>query len=205
MHARRHDPPSATPAGSREGFHFTDYMRRVCHGLIEHTAELRHIDLRRVGIGFCQTRNRSQFGVHATLTPLRFAGGQCQTVRRGRTYRIQRVLDAEGTELLYLLNFYLPRFLDLEFSEKLATTVHELWHIGPAFDGDMRRFAGRCYAHSGSRKAFDDHAAALANRWLKAHGEANVAELRYNFAQMQKRHGRIFGHRYRLPRLLPVE
>ena len=133
--------------------------------MVARLEELRHIDLSRVGIGFCQTRRQGRFGMHASLTPLRFPGGQAQRVRRGRTWRIQRV-ELDGREMLYLLNFYLPRFLDLPFAEKLTTVAHELWHIGPRFDGDLRRFGGRCYAHSGSQRRYDAYVGRLVDRWL---------------------------------------
>ena len=79
-------------------------------------------------------------------------------------WQIQRVFAADGREMLYILNFYLPRFLDLPLAEKLDTVVHELWHVGPKFDGDLRRFGGRCFAHSGSQRNFDAHVAALTER-----------------------------------------
>ena len=96
----------------------------------------------RVAIGICQTRNGAMHGVFATLTPLRFAGGRLDETVRGRRHRIQPLVDAAGQEFLYLLNFYLPRFLNLPLEEKLSTIVHELWHIGPQFDGDLRRHDG---------------------------------------------------------------
>ena len=39
--------------------------------------------------------------------------------------------------MLYLLSFYLPRFLKLPWREKLATVIHELWHVNPQFNGDL--------------------------------------------------------------------
>ena len=42
------------------------------------------------------------------------------------------------------MSFYLPRFCDQSLDEKLSTVMHELWHISPAFDGDIRRLPGRC-------------------------------------------------------------
>ena len=86
------------------------------------------------------------------LTPLRFEGGRLTSVRRTGRWTIERLYDEAGREMLYLLSFYLPRFLEHPLREKLATVVHELWHIGPGFDGDLRRHPGRCYAHSHSQR-----------------------------------------------------
>ncbi len=126
---------------------FTARMRAICVDMTQRLDELAHIDMNRVAVCFCQARKRVRHGIFASLTPLRFQGGQTTTVRRGRTMAIQRMLDREGREMLYLLSFYVPRFLDLDLREKLITIVHELWHISPHFNGDIRRHEGRCYAH----------------------------------------------------------
>jgi predicted metallopeptidase len=187
------------------GFDFTLYARRLCQDMVARLEELRHIDLSRVGIGFCQARRQGRFGMHASLTPLRFPGGQAQRVRRGRTWQIQRV-ELDGHEMLYLLNFYLPRFLDLPFAEKLTTVAHELWHIGPRFDGDLRRFGGRCYAHSGSQRRYDAYVRRLVDRWLACRPpEALYGFLRLDFRGLESQHGRIFGRRIPAPKLVPIE
>ncbi len=167
--------------------------------------EFRHIDMSLVAVSFRQTRKRMRGGLYASLTPLRFAGGASQSVRRGRKWKIQRVV-VDGREMLYLLNFYLPRFLDLPFAEKLTTIAHELLHVGPRFDGDLRRFGGRCYAHTHSHAEFDAHAAKLAQRWLAAGPDEDLFSfLRLDFHSLQARHGRIYGRRIAAPKLIPAE
>ena len=186
-------------------FDFTSHMRRLCGDLVTRLPELRHIDLGRVALSFVQTRRTVSHGMYASLTPLRFEGGREETVRRGRKWRIERVVDEAGREMLYLLSFYLPRFLDLGFREKLITVVHELWHISPRFDGDVRRYAGRCYAHSGSQKRYDVQADRLAQRWLALDPPGPVYEfLRYDFRGLVAHHGRVFGRRIPAPKLLAV-
>ena len=114
-----------------------------------------------IAVSFSQTRKAGSLGLYAAVTPLRFAEGGMHTIRRGRRWAIQRLYDAEGREMLYILNFYLPRFLDLPFREKLTTILHELWHIGPKFDGDVRRLGKRCFAHGSSQKQYDTYIEAL--------------------------------------------
>ena len=187
------------------GFDFSLHARRLCEDMVARLPELRHVEMGRVAVGFSQTRSASNFGTYATLTPLRFPGGRLETVRRGRTYGIQRLYDASGVEMLYVLSFYLPRFLDLEFRRKLVTTAHELWHIGPQFDGDVRRYEGRCYAHSSSKERFDQLAEALADRYLAAGPPEEVyAFLREDYRGLVARHGRIYGLKIRGPKLVPL-
>lgn len=188
------------------GFDFTQHMRRLCAALVADLAELRHIELDLVGIRFCQVRKAVRHGMLASLTPLRFEGGARTSRRRGGSWQIESVRDAAGRELLYLLSFYLPRFCDYPFAEKLATVVHELWHIGPQFDGDIRRHPGRCYAHSARQRDFDAHAAGLAEKWLaQAPPESSYAFLRGSFRDLVRRHGAVIGHRIRTPRLVRIE
>jgi hypothetical protein len=186
-----------------QGFNFTLHMRRLCDDLAARLPELAHIDMRRVAIRFCQARRAVRHGIHASLTPLRFEGGQLFTNRRGRTWTVERLYDADGREQLYLLSFYLPRFLERSFEEKVATVVHELWHISPNFDGDLRRHPGRCYAHSHSQKQYDALMDQLAKKWFALDPPSAAADfLKRNLRQLHEEHGHVFGQRITTPKLI---
>jgi predicted metallopeptidase len=190
-------------ATAEVGFNFTLHMRRLCVELAGRLPELAHLDMARVAIRFCQARAATRHGLQASLTPLRFQGGQRYVRRRGQTWTIEPLYDADGREMLYLLSFYLPRFLQRPWQEKLATVVHELWHVGPAFDGDLRRHAGRCYAHGNSQRQYDALTHELSSRWLALSPPAEIYEfLRHDFSQLERRHGRVFGQKIRTPRLI---
>ena len=193
--------PQSSP--SRRGFGFTNSMRRVCADAVARLPALGYIDLAHVAISFAQTRRRTAHGLYASLTPMRFAGGSLTCRRRTRTYAIQRLYDAQGCEILYILTFYLPRFMDLGFREKLITIFHELWHISPAFDGDLRRHPGRCYAHTHSQKDYDADMDLLARQYLSAAPPIDVyGFLQGNFSDLMTQHGRVYGTKIRRPRLL---
>lgn len=186
-------------------FNFTAAIRSTCESLAAMLPELKHVDMSQVAVGFCQARKRVPHGLQASLTPMRFEGGAETTTRRGRRYACQRLYAATGEEYLYLLNFYLPRFLNHDLGEKLTTIVHELWHISPAFDGDLRRHEGRCYVHGPSQRDFDRTAAALAATWLASDPPAECyAYLRYTFPELVARYGGVQGERFKVPRLIPV-
>jgi len=188
------------------GFNFTFHMRRLCGDMVARVPELRHIELDRVAISFCQARKSVQYGMYASLTPMRFAGGRMQTVRRGRKWGVQRLLDDTGREMLYILSFYLPRFLQLGPHEKLSTVMHELWHIGPRFDGDVRRFGGRCYAHTPSQRQYDAQVEKLVNRWLSLNPPETVCGIIHdNFQQLVARYGGVYGQKIPTPKLFPVD
>ena len=117
-------------------------MRAVCDDMVARLPELSTCRSDAGRDQFLAGAERGSFGLYASLTPMRFAGGARVEKRRGRYYTSQTLRDGQGREMLYILSFCLPRFMDLEFREKLATILHELWHIGPLFDGDIRRHAG---------------------------------------------------------------
>ncbi|QDU91165.1 hypothetical protein Pla175_45850 [Pirellulimonas nuda] len=186
-------------------FDFTSAARSVCVDMTRRIPDLSHIDMERVAVGFRQARKRVMHGIQASLTPLRFEAGSTIGAVRGRKYQCQRIVNPSGVECLYLLNFYLPRFLDLPFEEKLITIVHELWHVGPLFDGDLRRHEGRCYAHGASQQAFDAHAAGLARGWLALDPpESLYAFLTLSFAELVAEFGVVRGDRYPAPKLVPI-
>ena len=185
------------------GFNFTQHIRMLCGDLTTRLPELQHIDMARVAIRFCQARIHSRHGIYASLTPMRFAGGQLIGQRRGRKWTVERLFDDAGREMLYLLSFYLPRFTQRPQEQKLSTVVHELWHIGPEFDGDLRRHPGRCYAHTHSQKQYDALMRELVHRWLSLDPPTDVYEfLRYDFRQLESQYGRVYGQKIRTPRLL---
>ncbi|WP_233216395.1 putative metallopeptidase [Blastopirellula marina] len=188
------------------GFDFSWSMRQLVADMIVRTPELQHIDLSRMAVAVAQARKDVPYGIFASLTPLRFEGGSPTTTRRGRTYRVQRLADERGREMLYILTFYLPRFMDLDFQEKLITIFHELWHVSPKFDGDIRRLPGRCYAHSHSQKEYDEQMGVLANKYLMTAPLRNLYQfLELNFAQLHQQFGRVYGIKIPRPKMELVE
>ncbi len=192
--------------GPRQKFDFTSAIDRVCRDMTDRIGALNHIDMNYVAIGFCQTRRATSHGMFASLTPLRFQNGKRITRRSGKKWKIQSYLSSEGGEYLYILNFYLPRFLELSLFDKLETIVHELYHISPSFDGDLRRFGGRCYAHGSSQKKYDAIVKRLTHQWLDAEPPKGMWEfLRYDYRQITKRYGSVYGVKIPAPKLILVE
>ena len=85
------------------------------------------------------------------------------------------------------------------------TLFHELFHIGPRFDGDLRRHAGRYAVHSHSQHRYDERMATLARAYLTAEPDPDLhAFLRLNFGQLHQRHGSVLGVVVPRPKLIPV-
>lgn len=179
-------------------------MKRFCDDVCRRHPEFRHIDMRRVVVTFAQTRSPVEWGMQAKLTPMRFERGSMTYKRDEQTWTVQRLYH-DGQEMLYILTFYLPRFLNLSFSEKLVTVFHELYHVSPAFDGDIRRFEGSCYMHTGSQASYDQQMEVFVRQYLRMKAPPTLrAFMRYNFHGLRKARGPVVGLRVPVPRLIPV-
>jgi hypothetical protein len=200
------DPPPSRGKTSTAGFDFTSHMRALCADLAARLPDLAHVDTTRMAIRFCQTRRRTRHGLYASLTPLRFAGGALVSRRRGRSWSVERLYDDAGREMLYLLSFYLPRFLDRAFADKLCTVVHELWHVSPDFNGDLRRHEGRYFAHGPCQKQYDALVSSLAAKWRSLDPPPEIYDfLRHDFRALVRRHGPIVGQMIRTPKLIECQ
>ena len=200
------DGTRARPAepGAARAFDFTAQMRALCADVAARCEALRHIRMPRVLVTFTPSRNRSRYGLQARVTPLRFRDGEL-TRRHGATdYQVQRFF-VDGCEMLYVLTFCLPRFLDQPFGEKLVTVFHELYHIGPAFDGDLRRHPGRYAVHSHSKDRYDARMAELVRDYLADHPQPELFHfLRSSYRALWEQYGGVTGVVVPRPKLLPV-
>ncbi len=197
---------SVIDSGQRahEPFDFCTAMHRLVMDVAIRCAEFRHLQAPRILLTVTQARTNGVNGLHARVTPLRFPGGASVRMRRGFPYQIQRYF-VENHEYLYLLTFCLPRFLDLPFEQKFVTFFHELYHFGPAFDGDIRRHEGRCHVHSHSQRQYDMRMAELARDYLARKPDPGIyAFFRLNFAQLRARHTSVTGIVVPHPMMIPL-
>jgi len=197
-------PPWHESGPTDRPFDFCGRVRRLCEDIARRCPELAHIDVARLLFGMTQARSSRRHGLQARVTPLRFRDGRLTRHRRGVAYQVQRYLVDE-CDMLYLVTFCLPRFLDQDFDDKFVTLFHELYHISQEFDGDLRRHDGRYDLHSHSKKDYDRHMARLARAYLATRPDpALYGFLRLNFAQLQHRHGSVAAVVVPRPKLIPV-
>jgi len=198
-------PPWLTSGPADTPFDFCGHMRRLAADIVSRCALLGHIDVCQVLLGVTSARNNRVHGLQARVTPLRFPHGELTRLRHGATYQVQRYFHGQH-EFLYLMTFCLPRFLDQDFSDKLITLFHELYHIHPSCNGDLRRHQGRYAIHSRSQHHYDRHMADLARAYLADHPDPALhGFLRLNFAQLQDRHGAVAGAAVPRPKIIPID
>lgn len=190
---------------SGSSFNFCMAMRQFCVDVCLRHSEFQHIDMSRVVVTYAQARSSVEWGMQAKLTPMRFERGQMTEQRDGQTFTVQRVFHNQK-EMLYILTFYLPRFLNQSYMEKLVTVFHELYHISPQFNGDIRRFSGPCYMHTGSQAEYDRLMARFVRQYLRGGAPESLRRfMKFDFQSLQKSFGQVVGLRIPIPRIIRVD
>jgi Putative phage metallopeptidase len=198
-------PPWLQTGPVDKPFDFCSHIRRLCADITRHCSDLNHIDVSRLLFGMTQARSAQSHGLQARVTPLRFRNGELVRRRHNNIpYQVQRYF-VDNREMLYLVTFCLPRFLDQDFDDKFITLFHELYHISPEFKGDLRQHEGRYALHSRSKREYDAHMADMARTYLHNGADRSLhGFLRLSFAQLQHRHGGVVAVHVPRPRLLPI-
>src|SRR5262249_13713339 len=197
--------PTWIPTGAWDRpFDFSGHVGRLIDDIVRRCPEFAHIDPARLLIGGLQARHTEPHGLQARVTPLRFRRGALTRPRRNVLYQVQRYFHGER-EFLYLVTFCLPRFLDQDFDGKFITIFHELYHIGPLFDGDLRRHHGRCHLHTRSQREYDRGMAKLAREYLATRPDPALFDfLRLNFGQLHQRHSGVEAVAVPRPQIVPL-
>jgi predicted metallopeptidase len=197
-------PPWVDTGMPGKPFNFSGHLRRLCADIAAKYEPLRHIDVSRMIFTFTQARNFRVHGLQAKVTPLRFHHGRLTRLHRGVPYQVQQFFH-DNREVLYIVTFCLPRFLNRDFVDKFVTIFHELFHISPAFDGDLRRHEGRYAVHTASQKRYDEEMALMAREYLQNGADQRLHDfLRLNFSQLCHRHGSVVGLVAPRPKLIPI-
>src|SRR5260370_638774 len=116
----REAPPWLATGPAGRPFDFCGHVARLCADLVRRCPDLAHVDVSRLLFDVTQARSGTPHGLQARVTPLRFPGGVLTRRRAGTLYQAQRYL-LDGRDMLYLVTFCLPRFLDQSFDDKVVT------------------------------------------------------------------------------------
>ncbi len=142
----------------------------------------------------------------AKLRPMRFEGGSKTRSIRGIEYSAPEV-NINGNNILYIVYFHLPRFMNHgKHQNKLSTVLHELYHISPLFNGDIRRFPGKNFAHGNSRKKYDKLIEAFTDEYQKETVHPELSDfLKYRYSELKRKYGAVCGDMIRIPRSNPCK
>ncbi len=180
-------------------FDYTEHLEGLIRRWCRRYPQLGHIEMDRVVLSVAKCRSRSARGLYASVASLAFQDERVSHGTDGCMYSWPRVLK-NGREALYLVKFYLPRFHNLSYENKIATILHELYHIHPRFNGEFRCFPGRNWAHGGSRTQFERMFASLKRDILKRSDPFTELFLNCRFRTLVERFGDVYGDRLYLSR-----
>ena len=180
-------------------FNYTVALEGLIREIVVKVDEFRHVEVDRVLVACSRSRDNGPIGAYAKIVPMRFAEGARERRIGRHTYEMP-ALTHRGREILYLVYFYMPRFADLSYRQGLETVVHELYHISPRFDGDIRRFPGRNFAHGASQKRFNAAVTALTEHYLAGGELVSAAFLQHTTIELRRAHGPLMGRRVPLPK-----
>ena len=184
-------------------------LERLIADIARRMEEFGHIDPERVMGCVSTTRGGGIHGTYAKIHPLRFENGSRTTMvrrRRGTILCDIPPVTRRGVAMLYIVYFLVPRFLNLSLREKLITVFHELYHISPEFNGDIRRFSGKNYAHGSSRQKFNGAMEKFVGSYLeRMEDPAVIGFLDGDMEAIRSRHGSIVGRRMAAPKLRIVK
>ena len=186
-----------------EGLLFNEALGLLIGEILRWVPDLNHIKLNQLRVSVTYNKSRSRSGLLAYLLPMKFRGGSPVEVRhRGKHVYHWAMLPQfhEGREILYLIYFMVPRFTNLSFRDKLETIIHELYHVHPDFNGDLRRFSGRSQWH-GNMKDYDRKVSQMTDCFLNSPHNPHVYEfLKGNHGRLMRKYGNIRMEKIREPR-----
>lgn len=143
-------------------------MENLMRAILARVPEYAHYTAEQIAVSASYCRSHRRAGLLAYVVPLKFKNGS-PVERRVRGKRILHWAMVptfrNGQEVLYIMSFLLPRYWKQTFRQRLETVVHELYHIHPSFNGDLRRFAGRNRLH-GDMKEYDAQVKRLTDIFL---------------------------------------
>lgn len=132
--------------------------------LIEHIAhtmpEFKHLEPSRILVVAGEARRASR----ATVKPLAFAGGR----RHDAIGRKKPLVKVEGRRILYCVTLRPLFFRDSTPRERVATVLHELFHISRDFDGTLEH----AHTHAELGRRFESRLKPLEKRLWKYLPEA---------------------------------
>jgi len=189
----------------QEEINITDVLTLIIGEITAFSPVYEHILTDQILVCAGMNRKNSRGGMYGKVVPLRFEDGSAVARHRGRLYTMPAVRYRER-EILYLVYFYMPKFFNLKPREKLKVIFHELYHISPDFNGDIRRMGKGKAAHGHSRRHFDTLFEDEMLRFYSYIRETPYMKfLSLSATQLQRHFHRVSARKMRAPRPIPAQ
>lgn len=185
---------------AESSINLSDFMAFLLYDIINATPLFSHIDMNRVLVCSAYNKKVTGGGIFAKVVPLRFENGVPLKKFKNHWYAFPKVMN-NGHEILYIIYFYIPRYFDLPAFEKLNVAFHELYHINPEFNGDVRRMGSYKFSHGYSKEHFNNQfREELSHYYNKIKNTPLGAMLEMNFAQISEHFETVYTRTMKVPR-----
>ncbi len=189
----------------KEPFNLTDALTLIIKEMIASTEEFKLFDINKILLCCGTNKSTSKGGIYGKLVPLKFENGNDIIKHRGYYYTIPK-LRVNNIEIIYIIYLYIPKFLDLPAKEKIDVMFHELYHINPEFNGDIRRMGKFKKAHGHSRKSFDEKYKSYAEAFYEQIKETPFLDfLELNTDALMKKFNKISYRRMKVPKPVRID
>ena len=162
-----------------DAINLTDVLALIIHDIVKSTDEFKSFDINKILVCCASNRRDSKGAIYGKLQPLRFKDGS-EIIKHNKGYYAIPKVVLNNIEISYILYLYIPKFFDLPARDKINVLFHELYHISPEFNGDIRRMSNFKSAHGHSKKSFEDKYIIYASDYFNKINETPF----YNFLQM---------------------
>ena len=162
-----------------DSINLTDVLTLIIHDIIKSTDEFKSFDINKILVCCASNRKDSKGITYGKLQPLRFKDGS-EIVQHNKSYYTIPKIVLNNIEILYILYLYIPKFFELPINDKINVMFHELYHISPKFNGDIRRMGNIKSAHGHSKKSFEEKYIKYASKYFSKINETPF----YSFLQM---------------------
>ena len=190
---------------AQNNINITDTLTNIADLIIHQTSIFKHIDKNRILICLSSNRGNRRGGTYGKLVPLRFKDGSESLQYRGKIYAMPKVVNNKINQL-YIVYFYFPKFFDIDPYQKLRVIFHELYHISPEFNGDIRRMGKVKASHGHSKKQFDSLFENELKTFYKYISKSEYINfLRMNGKSIHKNYHNVYCRRMKVPKPVIIE
>jgi len=133
----------------------TDILTLIINEAINKSKIFSNFDINNILIAGAKNKTGCKKGTYSKVIPMRFRDGASIIKYNEDKYCIPR-LKISGIEILYIIYFFIPSFFELDPRQKIDVIFHELFHISPDFNGDIRRIGEKKYFHGYSSEKYTE-------------------------------------------------
>jgi hypothetical protein len=196
---------TSTSYTAADTINLTSYLHTIITDIVSRFPSFSHIACEKILVCIAANRAGSRGATFGKLVPMKFKGGEDVLLHRGKYYAMPKI-EMNSVKILYLVYFYIPRFTDLDPVEKLRVIFHELYHIHPDCNGDIRRFGKSGSAHGNSKKRFDTRFEREVIEYANAIRETKFWEfLSLNTKGIFATYRTVLSCRMKMPRPIPID